>query len=66
MHFLVAYQATTWAISVYTLKRDRNLGISRSKRMQLYPGGGVFALFFRPHPREFAIKTKKKMPIPGG
>ena len=30
-----------------------------------YPGGGAFALFFHPHPREFATKTKKVL-MPGG
>ena len=25
-----------------------------------YPGGGAFALFFHPHPREFATQNKKK------
>ena len=24
-----------------------------------YPGGGAFALFFHPHPREFATQIKK-------
>ena len=24
-----------------------------------YPGGGAFALFFHPHPREFATQNKK-------
>ena len=24
-----------------------------------YPGGGAFALFFHPHPREFATQSKK-------
>ena len=55
-HFLIVYQATT-------LKRDRErslwLCISRSKRMRRYPGGGAFALFFHPHPREFATQNKK-------
>ena len=55
-HFLIVYQATI-------LKRDRErslwLCISRSKRMRRYPGGGAFALFFHPHPREFATKNKK-------
>ena len=27
--------------------------------MRRYPGGGAFALFFHPHPREFATQTKK-------
>ena len=27
--------------------------------MRRYPGGGAFALFFRPHPREFATQNKK-------
>ena len=27
--------------------------------MRRYPGGGGFALFFHPHPREFAIQNKK-------
>ena len=55
-HFLIVYQGTT-------LKRDRErsfwLCISRSKRMRRYPGGGAFALFFHPHPREFATQNKK-------
>ena len=28
--------------------------------MRRYPGGGAFALFFHPHPREFATQNKKK------
>ena len=28
--------------------------------MRRYPGGGAFALFFHPHPREFATQDKKK------
>ena len=56
MHFLLVYQATTWEITVYTLKQ---LCIPRSKRMRRYPGGGAFALFFHPHPREFATQDKK-------
>ena len=35
------------------------LCILHSKRMQRYPGRGAFALFFHPHPREFAIQDKK-------
>ena len=27
--------------------------------MRRYPGGGAFALFFHPHPREFATQNKK-------
>ena len=27
--------------------------------MRRYPGGGAFALFFHPHPREFATQDKK-------
>ena len=27
--------------------------------MRQYPGGGAFALFFYPHPREFATQDKK-------
>ena len=27
--------------------------------MRRYPGGGAFALFFHPHPREFATPNKK-------
>ena len=27
--------------------------------MRQYPGGGAFALFFHPHPREFATQNKK-------
>ena len=27
--------------------------------MRRYPGGGAFALFFHPHPREFATHNKK-------
>ena len=30
-----------------------------------YPGGGAFALFFHPHPREFATQNKKVL-MPGG
>ena len=26
--------------------------------MRRYPGGGAFALFFHPHPREFATQNK--------
>ena len=33
--------------------------------MRRYPGGGAFALFFRPHPRVFAIQNKKKSQCPG-
>ena len=28
--------------------------------MRRYPGGGAFALFFHPHPREFATQNKKR------
>ena len=46
-----------------TLKHDRErllwLCILRLKCMQWYPGGGAFALFFHPHPREFATQNKK-------
>ena len=28
-------------------------------RFKTYPGGGAFALFFHPHPREFATQNKK-------
>ena len=62
MHFLIAYHATTWAVTVYTLKRYREkstrLCISRSKHMQRFPRGGAFALFFRSHHREFPLNTK--------
>ena len=27
--------------------------------MRRYPGGGAFALFFHPYPREFATQNKK-------
>ena len=27
--------------------------------MRRYPGGGAFALFFHPHPREFVTQNKK-------
>ena len=27
--------------------------------LKTYPGGGAFALFFHPHPREFATQNKK-------
>ena len=27
--------------------------------MRRYPGGGAFAFFFHPHPREFATHNKK-------
>ena len=27
--------------------------------MRRHPGGGAFALFFHPHPREFATQDKK-------
>ena len=27
--------------------------------MRRYPGGGAFALFFHPHPQEFATQNKK-------
>ena len=65
MHFLLVYQATTWEITVYTLKR---LCIPRSKRMRRYPGGsfltfnfsGAFALFFHPHPRGICHPRQKK------
>ena len=55
-HFLIVYHATT-----LKLDRERSLWlcISRSKRMRRYPGGGAFALFFRPHPQEFATQNKR-------
>ena len=28
--------------------------------MRRYPGGGAFALFFHPQPREFATQIKKR------
>ena len=31
--------------------------------MRRCPGGGAFALFFHPHPREFATQDKKKVLI---
>ena len=34
--------------------------------MQRYPGGGAFALFFHPHPREFATQDKKNAKCRGG
>ena len=36
------------------------------KNVAVLTEDGAFALFFRPHPREFAIQGKKKMLMSGG
>ena len=52
-HCLSSYNTETWPRKIVVIC------ISRSKRMRRYPGGGAFALFFHPHPREFATQNKK-------
>ena len=36
------------------------------KNVAVLTEDGAFAVFFCPYPREFAIRGKKKVPMPGG
>ena len=48
-HFL-SYNTETW---------PRKIVVIMYFTFKTYPGGGAFALFFHPHPREFATQNKK-------
>ena len=69
MHFLLVYQATTWEITVYTLKRDLEIQRDYVFRVQSVsddiPGVGHLPSSFIPTPGNLPPKTKKVL-MPGG
>ena len=69
MHFLLVYQATTWEITVYTLKRDLEIQRDYVFRVQNVcddiPGVGHLPSSFIPTPGNLPPKTKKVL-MPGG
>ena len=69
MHFLLVYQATTWEITVYTLKRDLEIQRDYVFRVQNVcddiPGVGHLPSSVIPTPGNLPPKTKKVL-MPGG
>ena len=49
-HCLSSYNTETW---------PRKIVVIMYFAFKTYPGGGAFALFFHPHPREFATQNEK-------
>ena len=71
MHFLIVYQATTWEITVYTLKRDlkiqRDYVFCIQNVCDNIPGVGHLSSSFIPTPGNLPPKTKKeKVLMPRG
>ena len=54
------FQAFSHCLSSYnTETRPRKIVVIMYFAFKTYPGGGAFALFFHPYPREFATQNKK-------
>ena len=54
------FQAFSYCLSSYNTETwPRKIVVIMYFAFKTYPGGGAFALFFHPHPREFATQNKK-------